>query len=52
MLAGSGACAFGLAETREQMEALASRLLLPENYLRFASSFAQSPQWRGTCSTP
>lgn len=52
LLAGSGACVFTLAESRERLEALASRLQLPDDYLRFSTRFAQTPQWREPCSTP
>ncbi|MBV9027143.1 MAG: 4-(cytidine 5'-diphospho)-2-C-methyl-D-erythritol kinase [Candidatus Eremiobacteraeota bacterium] len=52
LLAGSGACVFSLAETRERLEILASRLQLPADYLRFSTRFAETPQWREPCSTP
>ena len=52
LLAGSGACVFALAATREELDALASRVRLADNYLRFSARFAKTPQWREPCSTP
>ena len=52
LLAGSGSCVFSLAETGAQIEALASRVKLPAEYLRFATSFARTANWREPCSTP
>ncbi len=46
LLAGSGACVFTLAPERSKIESIVERLDLPENYERFTSAFAATPQWR------
>ncbi len=46
MLAGSGSCVFTLAENRDRIDAIRRRLSLPESYERFASAFAETPEWR------
>ncbi len=52
LLAGSGSCVFALAQTGDQIEALNSRLQLPDSYLRLPTSFAETPAWRTGSSTP
>lgn len=46
LLAGSGACVFTLAPERSKIESIVERLDLPEDYERFTSAFAATPQWR------
>ncbi|MGA8576954.1 MAG: 4-(cytidine 5'-diphospho)-2-C-methyl-D-erythritol kinase [Candidatus Cybelea sp.] len=46
LLAGSGSCVFTLATDRATVERILARLDLPPGYDRFASAFAQTPQWR------
>ena len=46
LLAGSGSCVFTIAPERAAIGAIAARLDLPEEYERFATAFAETPQWR------
>jgi len=46
LLSGSGSCVFTLAPERERIEALASRLHLPQAYDVFQTSFASPTAWR------
>jgi len=46
LLAGSGSCVFTLAPERATVDRILARLDLPPSYERFASAFAQTPQWR------
>ena len=46
LLAGSGSCVFTIAPERAAIGAIAARLDLPEEYERFATAFAATPQWR------
>jgi 4-diphosphocytidyl-2-C-methyl-D-erythritol kinase len=46
MLAGSGSCVFTLGPSQPAVEDVSARLDLPENYERFVTAFAQTPQWR------
>jgi 4-diphosphocytidyl-2-C-methyl-D-erythritol kinase len=46
LLAGSGSCVFTIAPERAPIETILERLSLPENYERFATAFAATPDWR------
>jgi 4-diphosphocytidyl-2-C-methyl-D-erythritol kinase len=46
LLAGSGSCVFALARDRTHASAILDRLSLPENYARFSTAFATTPDWR------
>jgi 4-diphosphocytidyl-2-C-methyl-D-erythritol kinase len=46
LLSGSGSCVFTLAPERERIEAIASRLHLPQEYAVFQTQFASTPAWR------
>jgi 4-diphosphocytidyl-2-C-methyl-D-erythritol kinase len=46
LLSGSGSCVFTLATERERIEAIASRLHLPQTYAVFQTEFAGTPAWR------
>jgi 4-diphosphocytidyl-2-C-methyl-D-erythritol kinase len=46
LLAGSGSCVFTFAPERERIEAIASRLALPDAYASFQTHFAGTPAWR------
>jgi 4-diphosphocytidyl-2-C-methyl-D-erythritol kinase len=46
LLAGSGSCVFTLAAQQAQIDAVARRLDLPEDYERITTAFAATPQWR------
>jgi 4-diphosphocytidyl-2-C-methyl-D-erythritol kinase len=45
LLAGSGSCVFTLADERQRVEAVASRLSLPAGYERFVTAFASAHEW-------
>ncbi len=45
-LAGSGSCVFSLSTDREQIASIAERLELSEDYERFLTAFAGTPEWR------
>jgi 4-diphosphocytidyl-2-C-methyl-D-erythritol kinase len=45
LLAGSGSCVFALAPDRDEAERIVARLDLPDEYERFASAFASTPDW-------
>ena len=45
LLAGSGSCVFTLASDSQRIARIDERLELPENYERFATRFAATPQW-------
>ncbi len=46
LLCGSGSAVFALAPDAASIAAIAERLDLEAAYLRFVTSFAQSPRWR------
>jgi 4-diphosphocytidyl-2-C-methyl-D-erythritol kinase len=46
LLAGSGACVFALAQTRDQARRLLERTRLGDDYARFVTAFAPAPGWR------
>lgn len=45
LLAGSGSCVFTLAADAQRLAAIDERLELPQNYERFETRFAATPQW-------
>ncbi|HMF29168.1 MAG TPA: hypothetical protein VKE42_10380, partial [Candidatus Cybelea sp.] len=45
LLAGSGSCVFTLAPDARRIAEIDQRLQLPEQYERFATRFAATPQW-------
>jgi len=45
LLAGSGSCVFTIAADAQRIVGIDERLDLPENYERFATRFATTPQW-------
>ena len=47
LLAGSGSCVFTIAPNAAKIERVLGDLQLPETYLRFATAFASTPDWRG-----
>jgi 4-diphosphocytidyl-2-C-methyl-D-erythritol kinase len=50
LLAGSGSCVFTLAPSAERIAGIGTRLDLPEEYARFATAFAPTPEWRPSTS--
>ncbi len=46
LLTGSGSCVFALTQTKEQRDALAARILLPEGYALYPCSFWSGHAWR------
>ena len=46
LLCGSGSAVFSLAPDAASIRAIAASLLLPDEYLRFETSFASTPAWR------
>lgn len=47
LLSGSGSCVFSMAENADDIARIERALDLPAEYLRFPTSFAASPEWRG-----
>jgi 4-diphosphocytidyl-2-C-methyl-D-erythritol kinase len=45
LLAGSGSCAFALAEDAKTLETIERQLSLPPEYRRFSAAFAATPDW-------
>ncbi len=46
LLAGSGSCVFALAQDAQAAAGIAERLSLPQDYARWTTAFAQTPEWR------
>lgn len=47
MLSGSGSAVFAITPEPSKIKAIAARLELPDSFVRFESSFAPTPEWRG-----